>query len=224
VSEAAAHDSLDELRCAALEGDHGTVRERLRALAEASPEVFLTVGFAVADEEQFLEDLREQYPVEGAPIDRLRALRDAYEPLANELELVRVERIRGVRNPEPWIDPTFLYSQARSLPTLSYEIKSGDLALCEFEHQPSHALALAASIVGGVATLLERNAEAGDEIQEAERRMLGRALDVFSDADEELHVALEEVTVERRSNEEKDADRRTAGGIDDWDSVGRSFH
>jgi hypothetical protein len=214
---------LEDCRRDQLEGNARAVRERLRSFAEASPDAFFAVTLSVTGGTSFFADLHAQYEHEP-PVDRLHDLQAAAAPLERELDLVYMERVRGVFNPGPRIDPSFRYSAANALPTLAYEIRSGAVPLCRFEHQPSHALALAASLVAAVARLLEHNAAAGNEIQPAERRMLGQAADLFVEADDDLQSALDPVVeAADRSDGAADVDPLDAR-VDDWDDVGRTYH
>ncbi|WP_161596587.1 hypothetical protein [Salinigranum halophilum] len=196
-SETEVRSVLDDLREEHLLGEYGTVRNRLRAFAEAEDGIFRIVAFTLLDIETFYEDLESQYGEDqSAPTDDLRALGAEYDRLSDEFELVFAERTHELQNPMPVLRRGFRYSEGLSLPRLDYDLYSGNVKLCQFIHPPSQALMLARGVVASTCDLLERVAENNDDISETERERLAM---VYENLEEELSRM--EVYVDRGDEE-----------------------
>jgi hypothetical protein len=146
---------MDEVQRKQLLGEYETARERLRSFSKAQTGIFRTVSLVTLDVEQFYEDLRNQYGgEETAPIEELKQFGSRYESLRSELELTLFEVLHGYHNPKPSVSRQFRYSKSTNMPRLEFDIYSGNVDLCTFEHPPSQALTLAGLIVDGVGNLL----------------------------------------------------------------------
>lgn len=166
-SEESVRNVLDEIHEQHLLGNYETVRERLRAFAEAESGIFRVISFAALDVESFYDDLAEQYDDEP-PQQTLKEIGQRYEPLRSELELVFAETFHGYHNPSPSMIRQLRYSESTNMPRLAFEVYSGDVELSRFDYPPSQALTLAGLIIEGVGELLEQATTNADKISARE--------------------------------------------------------
>ena len=207
-SEAEIRGVLDDVREAHLLGDYETVREKLRAFAQAENGIFRVVALVVLDVETFYTDLAEQYDEETPPTEELRTIGSEFDRLADDLELVFSERMNEFQNPRPGLRRGFRYSEETQLPRLDYDVYSGDVKLCQFIHPPSQALILAQSILNSTRQLLEQVQANGEPIAEAERE---RIANMHTHLSEELSEM--ESYIETPNEAEPDTELES---VDDW--------
>jgi hypothetical protein len=207
-SEAEIRGVLEDVREAHLLGDHETVREKLRAFAQAENGIFRIVALVVLDAETFYTDLEEQYAEETPPTEELQAIGSEFDRLADDLELVFSEQMNQFQNPRPGLRRGFRYSEETKLPRLDYDVYSGEVKLCQFVHPPSQALVLVQSILYSTRKLLEQVDANGDPIAEGERERIANMHDHLSE-----ELAEMEAYVEAPPEDERDTE---LDPFDDW--------
>jgi len=144
---------LDELEQLALEGDHESVRERVRNLAETNTGVFFAVALSLTGSKQFFGDVEAQLDVSAA--DRLRDLPEAYPTLVEPFSVVRTEQSHERYNPVTGLSATTTYHADEEVPLIRYEFNSGDLSLLEARESPQEALQVATYLVQATTDSLE---------------------------------------------------------------------
>lgn len=208
ASEAEVRGVLDDIREAHLLGEYATVREKLRAFAQAENGLFRAIALVVMDIESFYTDLAAQYEDEEPPIEELQSLGAEYDRLADEFELILSERLNEFQNPRPGLRRGFRYSDSTQLPRLDYDLYSGDVELCQFIHPPSQALVLARSIVNSTKALLERVDANGDPIAQAEQERLA---EIHGHLTEDMTEMTEYIQSQEHADEASELEP-----LDDW--------
>jgi hypothetical protein len=191
--ERAARDVLDDLAADLLVGEAEAVRERLRELARADHDSFITLCLCCNGNEQFFADVAEQFD-EGTA-DRLRRLGERYESLADEFRVVRDEVDMGRENPVTRVDFSAAYREHEAVPLVRYHLYSGAVELLESRESPDELLQVASFLVGATAETLENAIEHGDTVNTEE---LSDLLDRRDDLERRL-VDLEDTLDELRT-------------------------
>jgi hypothetical protein len=144
---------LDDLERLALEGDHETVRDRIRSFAESDRGVFFAVALALSNSQHFFGDVESQLGVE--PADRLRDLAETYPTLAEPFGLVRMEVASDRKNPTTGMDVTTTYHREEEVPLVGYTLHSGEVELHDSRGSPSEVLGTASQLVEATNDALE---------------------------------------------------------------------
>jgi len=144
---------LDELEKLSIEGDHETLRERIRQFAEENQQVFYAVALALTGSEKFFGDVESQ--LGGDPADRLRDLSETYPSLAEPFSLVRMEISSERYNPLTGLDVTTTYHSQEEVPLVSYTAYSGGVDLFEYRGSPEEVLQSASYLVQATNDSLE---------------------------------------------------------------------
>jgi hypothetical protein len=144
---------LDDVEKLAVEGRHGEVRERIRALADTDEAVFYTVAFSLAGADRFFGDVEAQ--LGGTAADRLRDLAETYPSLAEPFAVVRTEVSEDRKNPVTDTSYSVSYHHGLEAPVVTYSPLSGRLDLYESRGTPSELLHLAADLVTASTDALE---------------------------------------------------------------------
>ncbi|PSP53852.1 hypothetical protein BRC67_00725 [Halobacteriales archaeon QH_3_68_24] len=153
---------LDDLERLTLEGDHGTVRERIRDLAEHNQDVFYAVALSLTGSKQFYGDVEAQLGVEAA--DVLRDIGETYPALAEPFGVVRTEQTRDRHNP--------------------YTPRSGEVDLFPGKGSPEEVLQFASYLVQATTDSL-------DSAMEHEYSVNTEELSALIDRQEELEGELD---------------------------------
>jgi len=151
--EAGVRALLEDLEKLSIEGDHAAVRERIRAVAEASRPVFFTVALALTGSEHFFGDVESQLGV--GPADRLRDLAETHAGLAEPFSLVRMEVSGDRHNPVTGLDVTTTYDAEAEVPMVAYTAHSGEVALYDSRGSPQEVLQSATYLVQATNDALE---------------------------------------------------------------------
>jgi hypothetical protein len=144
---------LDDLEKLALEGRGEELRERVRAFAEESREVFFAVALALSGSEEFYDDVESQ--LDGEAVEALEDLAETYGLLAEPFKLVRMEVSNDRQNPVTSIDVTTAYSLDEEVPIIDYTAHSGGLTLYEHRGTPQEVLQSAGYLVQATNDSLE---------------------------------------------------------------------
>jgi hypothetical protein len=164
--ERAARDVLDELEADLLVGEAESVRERLREMAHADHDTFLTLCLCCNGNDQFFEDVAEQFDEETA--DRLGRLGESHDQLADAFRIVREEVDMGRENPVTGVNFSGAYREREQVPLIRYQLYSGGVELLESRESPDELLQVASFLVGATSETLENAVEHGDTVNTEE--------------------------------------------------------
>ena len=143
--EQGAQALLDDLERELLEGNGGSVRERVRAFAETEQKVFLALALALNDSEGFLREVESGLGRDVA--GEFESIRDEYGSLAETFKLVRLEVMKGRQNPVTNLDVRTAYSTDQEVPMIGYTISSGTVELHEYRGTTQETLQSAGYLV-----------------------------------------------------------------------------
>ena len=144
---------LDELEQLSIEGQHETVRNRIREFAASSRNVFFAVALALTNSKHFFGDVEAQLGV--GPADTLRDLADTYPTLAEPFSIVRMEVANDRKNPMTGMDVTTSYHAEEAVPLIAYTAHSGEMVLHEARGSPQEVLQSANYLVQATNDSLE---------------------------------------------------------------------
>jgi hypothetical protein len=129
---------LDDLERERLEGNHESVRERVRTFAETEQKVFLGLSLALTDTEGFFTEVESNLGREVAA--EFEEIRETYPSLAETFKLVRLEVTKERQNPITSIDVRTAYSTDQETPLVGYTVSSGNVDLHEYRGTTQEAL------------------------------------------------------------------------------------
>ncbi|MFB6297876.1 MAG: hypothetical protein ABEH56_05090 [Salinirussus sp.] len=144
---------LDDLEKLSIEGEHESVRERIRNFADHHRGVFFTVALALTGSKHFYGDVESRLGVE--PADTLRDLAETYPTLAEPFNVVRMEVANDRQNPLSGLDVTTTYHEEEEVPLVGYTAYSGNVVLHESRGSPEEILQSANYLVGATNDALE---------------------------------------------------------------------
>lgn len=144
---------LDDLEMQSLEGEHETVRRRIRNLAEENRELFFAVALALGGSEEFFDEVGAELGSET--VQTLHGLDEQYPSLIEPFRLVRMELSNDRRNPITSIDVTTAYSQDQEIPIIDYSAFSGGVQLYDHRGSPQEVLQSAGYLVQATNDSLE---------------------------------------------------------------------
>jgi hypothetical protein len=167
--EEGAQTLLEDLEQGRLEGNHESVRERVREFAGTEQEVFLCLALALNDTEGFFREVASELGRDVAA--EFREIRDTYPSLAETFKLVRMEVTRERKNPITGIDVRTAYSAEQEVPLVGYTVSSGNVDLHEYRGTTQETLQSAGYFVQAAndalaATLAEDRPVNTDELSE----------------------------------------------------------
>lgn len=180
LNEQGVQSLLQELNSQQLEGKHQTVRERVRAFAEAEQEAFIAVTLALTSDE-FHETVESTVGHEAAA--EFESLGEQYGSLAETFHLVRLETTKERLNPITSIDVRTTYEAQEELPLVGHTVSSGDATLYEFRGSASETLQLAGYVVQAANESLEAVLNTGRTVSTDE---LSRLIDRHQKLETEL--------------------------------------
>jgi uncharacterized protein (UPF0335 family) len=175
---------LDQLERLTLEGDHETVRERIRDLAEHNRNVFYAVALSLTGSKQFYGDVEAQLGVEAA--DVLRDLGETYPALAEPFGVVRTEQTRERHNPVTELEAQTTYVAEEEVPAVRYTPKSGAVELFTGKGSPEEVLQFASYLVQATTDSL-------DSAMDREYSVNTEELSALIDRQEELEAELDQL-------------------------------
>jgi len=153
---------LDDLERLALEGNHETVRDRIRTFADSDRSVFFAVALALSDSKHFFGDVESQLGVGAA--DTLRDLGETYPALAEPFNVVRMEIASDRKNPPTGMDVTTTYHEQEEVPLVAYTVHSGEVELYESRGSPAEVLQSADHLVEATNDALEAALQEGHSV------------------------------------------------------------
>lgn len=185
---------LDELAGLALEGDHESVRERVRAFAESNRRAFFAVALALTGSDRFYGDVEAELGVPAG--DALRSVGETYDDLAEHFGIVRLEIAADRHNPVTGLDVTTTYHAEQEVPLVDYTAHSGELALFESRGSPGEVLATATYMVEATNDALDA-ATSGDHAVATEE--LSELIDRREELESELTALRDQIDTLRQA-------------------------
>lgn len=165
--ETAIRQFLDSLVARTFAGERAAVRDELREFAETDFFRFKATMLTVTGTQAFFDDLRD-HDVDQATVEVLAEIRDAYDILDDEFQLVFAERTTNVRNPGLGVSASAHYSEGLELPLVEATIRSIEVPVDEFHVPPSQVLHLADLLVSLTVQIVD------DAIDDGELDLVGR--------------------------------------------------
>jgi uncharacterized protein (UPF0335 family) len=175
---------LDQLERLTLEGDHETVRERIRDLAEHNRNVFYAVALSLTGSKQFYGDVEAQLGLEAA--DVLRDIGETYPALAEPFGVVRSEQTRDRHNPVTELEARTTYVAEEEVPVVQYTPRSGAVELFTGKGSPEEVLQFATYLVQATTDSL-------DSAMERDYSVNTEELSALIDRQEELEAELDQL-------------------------------